>query len=66
MAKSVNLIKHSGDVVPFDRKKLIHSLQRARASDVLIQQIVEQVEHQIQDGMTTKKVYQLAFTKSPV
>ncbi|MBO0341472.1 ATP cone domain-containing protein [Flagellimonas profundi] len=62
MAKSVNLIKHSGDVVPFDRKKLIHSLQRAHASDVLIQQIVEQVEHQIQDGMTTKKVYQLAFT----
>lgn len=61
MKDSINIVKYSGDVVPFDVNKLINSLRRAQASEELIQQIVEQVEDQIYDGITTKKIYQMAF-----
>ncbi|WP_339724840.1 ATP cone domain-containing protein [Maribacter stanieri] len=61
MKDSINIVKYSGDVVPFDVDKLINSLRRAQASEELIQQIVEQVEDQIYDGITTKKIYQMAF-----
>jgi Holliday junction resolvase-like predicted endonuclease len=54
-------VKYSGDVVPFDVNKLINSIRRAQASEELIQQIVEQVDDQIYDGITTKKIYQMAF-----
>lgn len=55
-----NIIKANGEKVPFQIDKLINSLKRSQASDELIQQIVAQVENQIYDGMTTKKIYQMA------
>ncbi|WP_339840998.1 ATP cone domain-containing protein [uncultured Maribacter sp.] len=61
MKDSINIVKYSGDVVPFDVDKLINSLRRAQASEELIQQIVEQVENKIYEGITTKKIYQMAF-----
>jgi len=48
-------------VVAFDVDKLINSLRRSQASEELIQQIVGQVEDQLYDGITTKKIYQMAF-----
>tara|TARA_R110002050_G_scaffold83254_5_gene177928 strand:- start:13980 stop:14828 length:849 start_codon:yes stop_codon:yes gene_type:complete len=61
MKKTVNIVKHSGDIVSFDVDKLINSLRRVQASEEVIQQIVEQVENQIYEGITTKKIYQIAF-----
>ena len=61
MSNTINIVKHSGDSVPFDVEKLINSLRRAKANEALIQQIVEQVESQLYDGITTKKIYQMAF-----
>ena len=61
MKDSINIVKYSGDVVPFDVDKLINSLRRAQASEELIQQIVDQVENKIYEGITTKKIYQMAF-----
>ena len=61
MKKSINIVKYSGDVVPFDVDKLINSLRRSQANEELIQQIVAQVEDQLYDGITTKKIYQMAF-----
>lgn len=61
MKDSINIVKHSGDVVAFDVDKLINSLRRAQASEALIQQIVEQVENQLYDGITTKQIYKMAF-----
>jgi hypothetical protein len=61
MKNSINIVKYSGDVVPFDVDKLINSLRRAQASKELIQEIVEQVENKIYEGITTKKIYQMAF-----
>ena len=61
MEKPIKIIKYSGDVVEFDVDKLINSLKRSQASDTVVQQIVEQVEGQLYDGITTKKIYQMAF-----
>jgi hypothetical protein len=61
MKNSINVVKYSGDVVPFDVDKLINSLRRSQANEELIQQIVAQVEDQLYDGITTKKIYQMAF-----
>lgn len=61
MKNSINIVKHSGDVVAFDVDKLINSLRRSQASKELIQQIVEQVQNQLYEGITTKKIYQMAF-----
>ena len=61
MDNSINIIKHSGDIVPFDVDKLKNSLRRAQASEDVIQQIAGQIQSVIYDGITTKKIYQMAF-----
>lgn len=61
MENSIKIVKHSGDVVEFDVAKLINSLKRAQANDTVIKQIVAQIESTIYDGITTKKIYQMAF-----
>ena len=61
MKNPVKIVKYSGDVVAFNVEKLINSLRRSEANEELIQQIVEQVENQIYEGITTKKIYQMAF-----
>lgn len=57
----VNIVKASGDVVPFDMEKLKTSLHRAGASDGVINHIVDQVLSELYDGMTTKEIYAKAF-----
>ena len=61
MSKTINIVKHSGDIAPFDVEKLMHSLRRSQASQELIQQIVERIENQLYDGITTKQIYKMAF-----
>ncbi|MRT16817.1 ATP cone domain-containing protein [Aequorivita nionensis] len=61
MKHPINIVKYSGDVVAFDVEKLINSLKRSQASEKLIEQIVAQVQDQLYDGITTKKIYQMAF-----
>jgi hypothetical protein len=61
MKNTINIVKYSGDSVPFDVDKLINSLRRAQANEELIQQIVAQIQSDIYDGITTKKIYQMAF-----
>ena len=61
MKKSILVKKSSGEYEEFRIDKLINSLKRSQASDSLVQQIVEQVESQLYDGITTKTIYQMAF-----
>lgn len=61
MGNSVNIIKYSGDVVPFNVDKLKDSLRRTQVSEEIIQQIIAQIESTIYEGITTKKIYQMAF-----
>ncbi|MDX1285859.1 MAG: restriction endonuclease, partial [Draconibacterium sp.] len=61
MNKSVLIKKYSGEYEAFDVNKLINSLRRSRADEDIIQDIAPKVQEQIEEGMTTKKIYQLAF-----
>jgi len=61
MNKSVLIKKYSGEYEAFDVNKLINSLRRSRADEDIIQDIARKVQEQIEGGMTTKKIYQLAF-----
>ncbi len=54
--------KASGETAPFSEKKLTRSLERAGAGPDLIQQIVREIEEVLQEGMTTQKIYQKAFS----
>jgi Holliday junction resolvase-like predicted endonuclease len=70
MKESVLIKKYSGEFEAFDINKLINSLRRSRADEEVIPDIARKVEEQIEEGMTTRKIYQIAFkmlkSKSPV
>tara|TARA_R110001606_G_scaffold222962_1_gene370912 strand:- start:374 stop:1213 length:840 start_codon:yes stop_codon:yes gene_type:complete len=59
--KTIHVKKYSGEMEPFDVNKLINSLHRAQADESLVLKIAHDVESKIEDGMTTKKIYQMAF-----
>ena len=62
MEKNLFVQKASGEIVPFSKEKLMGSLQRAGASDELIESIVDEIVVWLKDGATTKKIYKKAFT----
>lgn len=57
----INIIKASGEKAPFEIEKVIRSLERAGADKLLVEEIVQDIEKAVYDGMTTKKIYQMAF-----
>ena len=57
----INIIKASGEKAPFQIEKVIRSLERAGADKLLVEEIVQDIEKVVYDGMTTKKIYQTAF-----
>lgn len=56
-----HIIKANGDSVPFLSEKVVTSLMRAGASKQVAEEVAQTVEKKIQNGMTTKDVYSLAF-----
>ncbi len=60
--QNTNIVKRSGEVVPFDENKLIQSLEQSGASQSDIDYIVDQVRNKLVEGMTTRKLYQLAYS----
>ncbi|MDR6301718.1 ATP cone domain-containing protein [Mesonia maritima] len=61
MNKPLLIKKYSGEYEAFDINKLINSLRRSRADEDIIQDIARKVQEQIEEGMTTKRIYQMAF-----
>ncbi|UPS91296.1 restriction endonuclease [Bizionia sp. M204] len=61
MKKSVLIKKYSGEYQAFDVNKLINSLRRSQADETVVQDIAQKIEEQIEEGMSTKTIYQLAF-----
>ena len=57
----MNVIKHSGHVVPFDVEKLRFSLQKSGATPALIEESLAQIQNQMYEGITTKQIYKMAF-----
>jgi hypothetical protein len=58
---TVKIKKHSGELEAFDINKLINSLRRSQADEGLVQQVAHNIVEQIEEGMTTKTIYQKAF-----
>ena len=56
------IIKASGVKEPFSANKLRNSLQRAGADNNAINDIVEHIEGELHEGMTTKEIYRHAFS----
>ena len=57
----LKIIKASGEQVPFNADKLRHSLHRSGAKNEIISEIISEVQSKLYEGITTKKIYQLAF-----
>lgn len=57
----IQITKASGEIVPFDPKKLQRSLKRVGTDDNLINQIVDEVTAKLSSKMSTHAIYQIAF-----
>ena len=56
------IVKASGDKVLFSEEKLRSSLKRSGADDKLINQILTLVKEELYDGITTREVYNRAYS----
>jgi Holliday junction resolvase len=61
MKNEIRIIKASGESALFSEQKLRASLRRSGAYEDTIKEVVRDIRGQLKDGMTTKKIYQLAF-----
>jgi len=57
----INIRKSSGEIVPFDLQKLRKALVRAGAKRNELKQIEEEIFYQLYEGITTKRIYQIAY-----
>lgn len=57
----MNITKANGELVPFDSKKIRRSLKRVNASSGDIERVIEKVENEISDGISTAKLYRIVF-----
>ncbi len=60
--KSIIVTKVSGKQDVFDVAKLRNSLERSGANDKVIQQIVDEISAILYNGITTKEIYNKAFS----
>ncbi len=51
------IVKFSGDKVPFSEEKFRRSLCRSGAPDTIIEIVVQEIGHQLRDGMTTQELH---------
>lgn len=58
----VKVKKYSGELEAFDINKLISSLRRSQADEDLVQQVARSIQDQVEEGMSTKTIYQKAFS----
>lgn len=57
----LHIKKASGEIVPFDVSKFKRSLLRSGVSNEKAEQILEKVQELFYPGITTKKIYQIAY-----
>lgn len=61
--KSILVTKASGDKAPFIEDKLRNSLMRSGANEKQIDDVLTEISSQLYEGISTKKIYRLAFNK---
>jgi hypothetical protein len=58
----MKIIKHSGDIVDFDESKLKRSLLKSGANENIVDTVIQTIEKEIYEGISTKRIYKLAFS----
>ncbi len=58
---TIRVRKNTGELVPFDVEKLKTALRRSGAGEKEINSVVEKVKSSLVEGITTKKIYQIAY-----
>src|SRR6476659_4186695 len=59
--KNVSILKSTGEIVPFYTDKLKRSLLKSGASEQQADNIIAQVQENLYEGISTKKIYQQAY-----
>lgn len=62
LGDNISITKASGKVEPFSGEKLTSSLRRSNASNQTVQAILEHIGTELKDGMSTRDIYQHAFS----
>jgi hypothetical protein len=57
----MKIVKHSGAIVNFNRSKLKQSLLKSGASSSVIDEVLQIIENEIYEGISTKQIYKMAF-----
>ena len=57
----LTITKASGERASFNPEKLRHSLHRSGVAENIVTEVVNEVETRLFEGISTKKIYQLAF-----
>jgi hypothetical protein len=61
MSPDTYIKKSSGELEPFDKAKLIDSLEKAGASMFVAPDVANQIEQKLKEGMPTAQIYTQAF-----
>lgn len=61
LVQAVSVTKASGQVVPFDKSKLVRSLEKSGADSAAISHVMAEVNAHLFEGITTKQIYRMAF-----
>ena len=56
----MKVTKFSGEIVDYDQSKLVRSLKKSGANDAVVSEILNILEPQLYDGISSKKIYKLA------
>ncbi len=59
MEKKINIIKATGEIVPFSEEKYCRSLQKSGATEVEIDEILAKIQPHLKDRMTTNELYKI-------
>lgn len=57
----MKIVKHSGNIVDYNPSKLEQSLMKSGASQRVVKTILEAIEKEIYEGISTKQIYKMAL-----
>lgn len=57
----MKIVKHSGAIVEFNPEKLKNSLLKSGATPLVVDRILQTIEKEVYEGISTKKIYKMAF-----
>ena len=60
---NISITKMSGETAFFDESKLRHSLERSGAEAEIVQEVINEINALLYNGITTKDIYRVAFKK---